>query len=158
MARGGGDVVCLAGAVVISQEGDAGCGAAAITNALAALGRYVSQSKVAKVAGTSAKHGTDEKLVMRALVAFGVDPHEFEAAGDAAYAGLVGLLEMRRPVLLCVDAYKHWIVAFGRLGNRIVIADSADLAVVRVVKKKRLLKRWQHKGRCYGIEVRSLGD
>lgn len=45
-------------------------------------------------------------------------------------------------MILLVDANSHWVAAVGRLGDRILVADSADNDLVLSYSAEQLVDRW----------------
>ena len=46
------------------------------------------------------------------------------------------------PVVLVVDCDSHWAAVVGRLGDRYLLADSADSELVLSMSEGELLQRW----------------
>jgi hypothetical protein len=59
-------------------------------------------------------------------------------------------------VILLVDHWDHWVVAFGLLGvSSIHVVDSADTELVQTLTPEELIPRWEGNGKrpYYGIIV-----
>lgn len=124
-----------------------GCGAAALCNALEAIGYRLTLEAAAKLARTSAD-GTDSVHLKRAIRVLGFEPHEWQTANrQAAWAITVGYLNMGYPVLLCVDEEEHYVAAIGILGGLVVIVDSADGGVVQTLDRRHFLARLSSGGK-----------
>ncbi len=149
------------------QSTESACGFCATANALKALGLHeVDEATVARWVDKvrRAQHpgldGLDEwnlgravseaapkrmKLVVRAV-------HVRDSA--LAVLALRGALEAGSVAVLAVDpvehegAYgaSHWISACGRVGDRFLLADSADTEVVLSLSPSQLLLRWEIPG------------
>lgn len=141
---------------MILQDEKNGCGAAALTNALAALGQQLPQDAAKKLAGTS-HEGTTDKGMVKALRTLGHVPCNIrEANAGIAWVTLRGHLAEGHPVLLAVDDWDHWVVAVGLIGSRVIVVDSADGAVVQVLDIGQLTGRWEYPGATkgfYGIAI-----
>lgn len=111
------------------QSGPGYCGAAAIVNALRCFGERVREETVAKHAGTTREHGTQEHGIKQALERFECS---FEDIIETRYATaqekLVEHLTQGRPVIMLVESGNHWVTAVGLLGNRVIIYDSQNYA------------------------------
>lgn len=140
-----------------------GCGAAALANALSALGfSDVPQETVAELAGATATGAMPDGLnavgLQRAARRLGacVAPLSLARFEDAWLALRGALLEGRVAVLL-FDKGDHWVTAVGLLGDEVVVADPAgsvrpqwsfmDRAEVERVWRWKTRKPW------YGILV-----
>lgn len=141
---------------MILQDEKNGCGAAALTNALRAIGQQLPQDAARKLAGTS-HEGTTDRGMVKALRTLGHVPCTLrESNAGVAWVTLRGHLAEGHPVLLAVDDWDHWIVAIGILGDRVILVDSADGSVVQVLDIANTLLRWQYPGATkgfYGIAV-----
>lgn len=133
------------------QQKGYSCGAASLRAALFVHGKVVLESFIRKVAKTHRKEGTDEEGLKRALNRFNfgyreVTTNSSRKAGD----WLKKSLDKGRPVLICCDAWDHWITAIGTIGSRIIVFDPANYP--RKLKKysglmmygiSDLVNRWQ---------------
>ena len=107
------------------QTGVASCGAAALANALAALGFVLGEDAVAAAAGTDGD-GTGIRGLKRAARALGASVDVIsERDGVAAYYRLRGHLDAGEAAVLCFDAGKHWVTAVGLLGGLVLVVDPA---------------------------------
>ena len=73
--------------------------------------------------------------------------------GSAIGGAIIGALALGWPVLLAVDNDTHWVAAVGRLAARVLVADSADGAVVQSLDEKKLLDRAVCAGYIEGIVI-----
>src|SRR5690349_23329730 len=114
------------------QDSQANCGPSALRNALAALGISRSGDELEKLCQTDATQGTPVANVVRAARTIeGLEPRRIqETRADVALLQLLEALRAGRPVLLCVDNDSHYVAAVGTLGNRVLVADSADSELV----------------------------
>lgn len=132
------------------QQKPGWCGAAALQNALRAIGHRVGQRRLAIMANTDDNEGTDESGIITALheLGYGVDECKTKNRQEArmwlANRIIVGL-----PVITCVDNWGHWVAAIGITGSRVIIADSSNEALsvaengVTAVHLDRFLRRWK---------------
>jgi hypothetical protein len=139
------------------QQTDFYCGPAALQNALLVLRQYVTQRRIADLAGTTDADGTDEEGLKRAAVAlgYGIDEMSFAAPGPA-WEFLRGSLLAGRPVIVCVDRWSHWITAIGGCGPQVLVAEPARYAYsvrengILVVNRDWFLRRWRAGRRVRG--------
>lgn len=143
------------------QEQGFSCGAAAVVNALRALGKRVSERTVRALAGTN-EDGTDESDITAAVRALGCAAAQFSTDNrKAALAWLMESLRNGRPVIACVDQWAHWVTIVGQLGSDIILIDSTNTRRNRaehgayVIRRTDFLRRWMNaKEGCYfGISV-----
>jgi hypothetical protein len=125
------------------QADQASCGAAAMSNALSAMGVSRTEAECAALCGTSTD-GTSAKGLLRGLrLVEGLDPSAFrEARQDVAILRLYAALHQGRPVILCVDQDEHWVAAVGLLAGRVLVVDSADNELVVSYLAGALAVRW----------------
>jgi ABC-type bacteriocin/lantibiotic exporter with double-glycine peptidase domain len=135
------------------QDSQANCGAASLSNALAALGISHSQAECAELCKTTATEGTPPKRLLSGAKQLGRQPQVVsEKRGAVAMLYLDAHLRAGRPAVLCVDNDEHWVAAVGLLGERILVADPADNELVLSYSRAGLVARWGSKaGRYYGI-------
>lgn len=130
------------------QSTEASCGAAALSNALKAVGVVRSEDEMAKLSGTNSS-GTSQAGITKALKSVGREPGKLlEAKSHTAVLRLIMALQCGHPVILCVDDWEHWVVAVGLLGvagyPRIVVVDSASLELTHVYSIEDVVSRWGH--------------
>jgi ABC-type bacteriocin/lantibiotic exporter with double-glycine peptidase domain len=142
---------------VLLQDSPAGCGVAAVCNALEALGDPQPQATVWKLAGASGTYGTQPRGVIGALRKLGhrTIVLQQEDPGQALVV-LRGYLMHGLPVILLVQDSEHWVTAVGTLGDKVVIVDSADGGMTRCLDSDATIQRWRQLG-CkksfYGVAV-----
>ena len=142
------------------QSNRSSCGPAALHNALAALGLNRTEDELIALAGQTVD-GTSPKGLIKALKAISSPEAPLQGVafstrdGEAATVGLwwnVG--HLGRPVILCVDAFEHWVACVGYLGRRFQVVDSADNRLLISYTEQTLLDRWTApNGGYYGIIV-----
>lgn len=144
------------------QSSEASCGAAALANGLDALGISRTQEEMEALARTTARDGTGSRAMLRALErvrgeddspeanTYGTAPFRItESRREIAALKLTGALYAGRPVAMCVDDWRHWVVAIGILGlanPRVLVCDAAALHLVTGVDVDAVLRRWGRTG------------
>jgi hypothetical protein len=129
------------------------CGPFALKHALAVLGVFAEERRIASLAGTTTA-GTDEIQLARAAVRYGCDlPTRRVSDPETARDALVRELSAGHPVLTCVDEWSHWIAVASERDGRFVIADSAEDSVFRVVGWDELRQRWGLRSHESGVEA-----
>jgi hypothetical protein len=133
------------------------CGPAALQNALKALRRHVTQTRIAELAGTTEAEGTDEHGLIRASIALDCGVDEISCREPSvAFARVYGALLVGRPVLLCVDRWSHWVTAAGVIGTSVLVVEPGGYQYatkengVLVLSKDNLLRRWRAARRTRG--------
>jgi ABC-type bacteriocin/lantibiotic exporter with double-glycine peptidase domain len=124
------------------------CGSASIRNALLALGIRKNEKTIMKLANTNDR-GTTEENIISAIQQLGFNPIKHEQQTfKRAWLWLHNRVRNGNPVILAVNNWGHWMIAFALLGNdRIVVFDS-DKATsgkengVLVWSKRQLKKKW----------------
>jgi ABC-type bacteriocin/lantibiotic exporter with double-glycine peptidase domain len=139
------------------------CGPACVANVLRAMGRNVTEESVTrKLENQEAIYGTSEGRIFLALDKLKLNYSTLRLDADtggeaAAFDQLLCALSRGRPVILCVDRLAHWAGAVGRLGERILLVDSAHHEIVLSYNRRDLMARWMHDGEngaaFYGIIV-----
>ena len=126
------------------QPNDWTCGPFALKHALVALGKLVDESAIAHVAHPHWWAGTNEVKLARAARAFECDlPFIRRKCPDRAHATLVRHLSLKRPVILCVDDWDHWITVVRHEAGRFVVIDSKNAPVLQVLTWPQLRRRWR---------------
>lgn len=139
------------------QSSQALCGAAALANALRAVGvhkatedRIVTLIKASADAsdGTPAAEGIGPVQLDRAAGAFGYVLEPVTVHNPlAAFAMLRGWVAGGYPVLLAVDWHNgdagHWMAAVGVMGDYVLVADSANDEIVLPYAGQALCRRWK---------------
>lgn len=132
------------------QPNDYECGPFALKHALVALGRIVSEDRIAMVARTHWWSGTSEIRLVRAARAFDCDLRLVRSLnGERARLELTAALRQRRPTILCVDDWGHWITAVRYDGGKFVIIDSDREPVLDAVSWPQLRARWRYRDTEY---------
>jgi hypothetical protein len=118
------------------------CGPFALKHALALLGVFAEERRIANLADTTSA-GTDETQLARAAAHFGCALPTL-SVGDpgAARRALTHELAEGHPVLACVDQWSHWITIASQEGDTLVVADSAEPDVFRLMDWGELERRW----------------
>jgi hypothetical protein len=126
------------------------------------MGRNVTEESVTrKLENQEAIYGTSESRIFIALDKLKLNYQtlrlDAEGGESLAYDALLCALSRARPVILCVDKLAHWVGAIGRLGERVMVADSAHHEIVLSYNRRDLMARWMHDGEngaaYYGIIV-----
>ena len=134
------------------QEKTWSCGAAALRNALRARwGHKVREGQIRALAGTSPEQGTSEDGLIAAARALGysIVVHSSNSTTEA-WDWLRGCLISGRPVILCLDAWEHWAVCFGLLGERVNVFDSSNFknnrkeGGIHTLDRSHLMRRWRN--------------
>lgn len=123
------------------------CGAVSVLNAIAALGGAAEIDHIKRLAGTNTK-GTSEAGILRALRALGYRATAYRShSEDAAWKWLNKYLD--QPIILSVDAHRHWLTIYGTHTERVLAIDSGSDAMSKndmglfLYNKAELLARWR---------------
>lgn len=147
------------------QSNQANCGPAALRNALQCHGVSRSEQELESLTGCTAAEGTTPRGMLKALALVAKDHLEVspgvisESRPGVALLTVLESLRNGHVVIMLVDEWDHWVVAFGLLGSgdgmRIHLSDSADPELIQHRTPKALLERWKGHGRkpYYGIVV-----
>lgn len=135
----------MAGVLVMKfQARDYTCGIASIQNALLCIGIKKTQGQIMKLCHCDPDNGTPEEEIKRGLLACGAAYWEIqETKSIAAFACLHKALDEYGPVILCCDAWDHWLTVIGRCGARYIVFDPAKGAGIRVYDATGLSSRWR---------------
>lgn len=138
------------------QDSTYSCGASAVQNALLALGISRSALELETLLGTSPVNGTSTRGLIKGLNQIdGCRPVTIrEKRRDVALLRLRFALDAGRPVILtwrCTEPADHWVAAVGRLGERYLIADSADAELVLSLRVETLADQWSDGGTYLGV-------
>lgn len=132
------------------QDSQANCGPVAMRNALAAIGTERSTEECEKLCKTDATNGTRAVNLARAIQSvLGCATVISERQPDVALLRLEKMLRGGHATVLLVDAWDHYVAAVGMLGERFLIADSADNELVISLDPGKLLERWGNVGARY---------
>lgn len=134
------------------------CGLAAAANALEALGTHVDQEELATLCHVTKKHGTDEKEIMRALMAKNANVSPWDSRHRfKSMQWLQSHLLEHGPVILAVDRHQHWITVIGSLlQTTFWVFDPATGAGLLQYGWDELANRWRYavkKPNYFGIGV-----
>lgn len=126
---------------IYAQPNSWQCGPFALKHALLALGRFVHEDELTRLAGTT-EDGTDERELAHAAKRFGYEllTVRKRRARSAARA-LRAWLGRGMPVLACVDQWDHWVTVVAAEGDEAVMFDSYYDTPLRVEPVARLLGR-----------------
>jgi hypothetical protein len=117
---------------VYGQPNQWQCGPFALKHALLVQGVRTHEDELARLAGSSEQHGTDETQLAGAAERFGgrlrITRHR--SVGAARQTLTASLRDA--PVLLCFDQWEHWVTAVGADQDRVVLLDSHYDTVLRV--------------------------
>ena len=130
------------------QDSQANCGPYALRNGLQALGIERNANELESACRTSATNGTPTRNIIAAANKIdGCRPLKlFEKRRDIALMRLAEALRRGRPVLLSWRSETpgdHWVVAVGVLGDRYLVADSAESELVLSMAVDDLEARWR---------------
>lgn len=143
------------------QSNRSACGPAALHNALASLGISRSEDELIQLTGQRPE-GTSAAGIIKAIrhISESVEPRLVGEAiswrnADEAIRGLWWYITERgRPLILCVDAFDHWVACTGYLGYRFAVMDSADNRLAIYYDAADLLARWiGPKEKYYAVAV-----
>lgn len=136
------------------QTNRAGCGPAALGNALNSIGIHRGEEELVTLCRQT-PDGTSPANLVRALLKLDRKPTQFREDNPAGVEMLLRYYLLQgRPLILCVDAWEHWVACTGLLGDRYAVVDSADNALLLYYSLDRLYRRWAHVGgNCHGIVV-----
>jgi ABC-type bacteriocin/lantibiotic exporter with double-glycine peptidase domain len=125
------------------------CGPAALVNAARAIGVRVSEGRIRKLAGTT-EDGTDEIKLIFATRSIGLTATPNHTKDQAAgWAFIRANVLDGRPCLVCIDQWSHWVTIIGMIGDRVLLADSANTKKnvsengIHSLSRTDLLKRWR---------------
>jgi ABC-type bacteriocin/lantibiotic exporter with double-glycine peptidase domain len=130
------------------QDSQANCGPFALKNALEALGIKRSAEELEKACGTSATNGTPTRGILKAASKIdGCSPWVLrEARRDVALLKLEHAVRRGRPAVVAWNSGSpgdHWVAVIGVLGERYLVADSADSELVLTYSVDELEAKWR---------------
>jgi len=135
------------------QSSAANCGPTALTNAACAMGKRLSLEECEKICRTTATDGTSPRKLKNGAGRLGFeDIIEFrDGAEDIALLRLRDFVGNGSAVLITVDADTHWVAVVGLIGDRFLVADSADNELVLSYSAGEMLQRWRNpeSKKCY---------
>ena len=136
------------------QPNEWSCGPFALKHSLIALGKFVSEDDLARVAQTHWWSGTDELRLAKAARSADAELDIIRRYDEnSARKALIGYLDRRLPVLLCVDNWAHWIAVLRHQRGRFVIVDSNLDPVLEVLSWRNLAARWRYLDTDYSEEA-----
>lgn len=132
------------------QEFSWSCGPAALVNAARVLGKRISEKRARSLASATEADGADEDDLIAAARALGLTATEHHSADQAAAWAFVrsNVLE-GRPCMICVDSWGHWVTVIAIVGDRVILADSANTKKnmtengIEPLTRPSLLGRWR---------------
>ncbi len=131
------------------QRNRSSCGSAALCNALECLGVRRTEDEMA-VLCKQTPEGTTATNLRKAIATIEGTRNTLidEARADVALLRLLQSLYEGRPVIVCVDGWRHWAVAAGVLGfgQRILCVDSADNDLVQTRTLDEFVEWWRAEG------------
>jgi hypothetical protein len=128
------------------QDTEANCGPTAMHNALAAMGIPRTVPECEALCKTKSAGTTPAKLLRALRAVEGLAPVVFhETRRDVALLRLAQALGLGRPVILSVANGTHWVAAIGRLGDRVLVADSDSNELVYSRDPNTLANWWAEK-------------
>lgn len=134
------------------------CGPSALRHALITLGVFADERKIARIAGTTRRGGTDEEQMRRAARVFRCELGIVRRQDPAqARRALARFLRRGLPALLCVHEWGHWIAVVKQEPGRYVVVDSEEDPALRLLTWPQLRSRWVYHERD-GKTVRPLYD
>ena len=102
------------------------CGPATVRNVLRAFGVKDSEDHLTHLCRTT-KMGTDEFGIMDAIKHHGFRVSEYRSNSKKdAWKWVHGSLIQGEAIILCTQAWEHWVVCVGSLGDRVVVIDSSN--------------------------------
>lgn len=126
------------------QSSQANCGAAALYNAMCALGLHPSLEECEKACETKAE-GTTEPGMLKGIKKLGlkVVKEIKERREDVARLVLSDGLLQGQVAVLAFDGDTHWVSALGTSGTRLLVADSDEHELVIALSPAEFLLRWK---------------
>lgn len=130
------------------QDSQANCGPYALKNALSALGVERTAGELESACRTSATDGTSMRNILRAAQKIeGCAPYSIkEKRTDVAMLKLRYAVSSGRPVVLAWNSGEpgdHYVAAVARLGDRFLVADSANNELILSLTAAQLEERWR---------------
>jgi ABC-type bacteriocin/lantibiotic exporter with double-glycine peptidase domain len=142
------------------QKSSYSCGAAAVVNALKALGKNVSERRVRVFSNTTEKDGTADIGIINVIKEFKFKYNTFESETlETAWQFILN----NQPVICSAMNDEHWVVVIGKLINKetkVIVVDSSNSIKnsqengVRVMAKREFMKYWRgKKNKFFGIQI-----
>lgn len=135
------------------QSSQSTCGPTALHNSLLALGIQRGLDELEIMCGCTATDGTSTKNLMRAAAKIeGCRPVLIrDRKSDIAALRLRFALQSGRPVVLVWGDGSHWVAAVGMLGERVLVADSAESELVISMEIEDVIEGWVDSGVFEGV-------
>jgi hypothetical protein len=135
------------------------CGPFALKHALAMLGVFTHEHRIARLAGSTAARGTDEAQLRRAARSFrcSFSLVRHDEAEDARRA-LTESLDRGIPALLCVHQWAHWITVVKQERGRFIVLDSEDDAVLTILTWRQLGRAWAYREEPEHVEADEVDE
>lgn len=121
------------------------CGPFALKYALVMLGRFVDEQNIARVAGSTWWHGTDEIGLAKAAKKYDCKMKYFRReVGKDGTKALISQLKKGYPCILSVDNWEHWFTVVNYQQGKFVVVDSALDKVVVIYTPNQIARRWKY--------------
>jgi len=109
------------------------------------LGVFAGEKSIARKAGSSWWHGTDEIGLSVAAKYYDCRLKYFRREiGEDAIKVLVQHLKRGYPCILSVDKWGHWITVINWQQGKFIFIDSSKPKVINVYSAKQLISRWKY--------------
>ncbi|MCE1187885.1 MAG: hypothetical protein LWX56_01990 [Ignavibacteria bacterium] len=119
------------------------CGPFALKYALIMLGETRDEHFIARKAGSTWWHGTDEIGLAKAARACNCKMNYFHSSNALVVVKrLHSFLNRGIPCVLSVDNWEHWLTVVSESAGKYVLIDSKQDRVILVCTQKTLLNRW----------------
>lgn len=140
------------------QSSQANCGATALYNAAQALGKQLDLMACERVCRTTATDGTSIRGFLFGAKKLGLQTAQTLRCDSAkrAESWLNEQIVAGSTVAVTVDESSHWAAVIGKLGDRWLLADSADNELVLSLSTGELMHRWcasECKPKFYGVAL-----
>lgn len=121
------------------------CGPFALKYALVMLGVFAGEKSIARIAGSTWWHGTDEIGLSIAAKYYDCRLKYFRREiGEDAIKVLIQHLKRGYPCILSVDKWGHWITVTNWQQGKFIFIDSSKPKVINVYSAKQLISRWKY--------------
>lgn len=109
------------------------------------LGVFAGEKSIARKAGSSWWHGTDEIGLSEAAKYYDCRLKYFRREiGEDAIKVLIQHLKRGYPCILSVDKWGHWITVINWQQGKFIFIDSSKTKVINVYSAKQLISRWKY--------------
>jgi len=121
------------------------CGPFALKYALVMLGVFAGEKSIARKAGSSWWHGTDEIGLSEAAKYYDCRLKYFRREiGEDAIKVLIQHLKRGYPCILSVDKWGHWLTVINWQQGKFILIDSSKPKVINIYSAKQLISRWKY--------------